>query len=161
MKKCNGCGIDKDESEFRKQKCASGNYKLYYLCKSCVKQKDSDRYANESMEDRAKREEKRKAWRAQNRDKVLALKKKYRMNKKVIRLASTPNDAHVKAWESHLNKLARLASSINDAHVKTWKSDDARYARWKHKHDISYAINQRLRVAIRKAMKGNKAGRQW
>lgn len=49
----------------------------------------------------------------------------------------------------------------HDAHVKEWRGDAARIMRWRIATDVGELLNMRLRVAIRKAMKGNKAGRSW
>lgn len=66
----------------------------------------------------------------------------------------TLHDAHVKAWHRSMRVL-------HDAHVRLWRSSDARVAKWRHAHDVNYMLNQRLRVQIRKALKGMKAGRTW
>lgn len=161
MKKCNGCYVEKDDSEFRKHKMVSGNYKLSYLCKLCAKQKDAERYANESMEDRANRLAKRKEWKESNRHKVRALKKKYRMNRKAIRVSSIPNDAHVKAWELNLDDIARIAARLHDAHVKEWRSDSARIARWRHKNSIEHMLRSKVKHGVYRSLKENAPRSGW
>lgn len=67
------------------------------------------------------------------------------------------HDAHVKAWASHVMRRPVL----HDAHVRAWRACDARQARWRMRHDPVYVINQRMRTAIKKALRGKKAGRTW
>ena len=69
------------------------------------------------------------------------------------------HDSHVKAWKAQPKALSR--SALFDAHVRLWKSDDARMMRWRTRHSAAFRTNQRMRVAIRKAMKQGKAGRRW
>ena len=161
MKQCNTCGITKDHSEFSKKKLASWNYGLTHECKQCKRIKASARYINETQEDRSRRIAKAKEWKANNRDVVNGLKRKYRLEKKVIKLSATPHDQHVKEFNNHCNGLSKSLKIKHDHHVVEWKRQRALYARWKVRHDKDYAINQRMRVSIRKALKSNKAGRKW
>jgi len=62
-------------------------------------------------------------------------------------------DAHVNAWQQWTIK--------HDAHVKEWRSDTTRMAAWRTKHDAAYCLNQRMRNAIKKALREGKAGRTW
>jgi hypothetical protein len=81
----------------------------------------------------------------------------------------TAHDAHVNAWKQWKKeqqsqrqlRLHRQRIELHDAHVRLWRSDSSRIARWKVKHDAGYCLNMRMRVAIRKALHGNKAGRAW
>lgn len=68
------------------------------------------------------------------------------------------HDGHVRAFGA-ANIVA--AKRLHDAHVKHWRSDGARIARWRNRYDPRYLLNARMRVAIRKALKGGKAGRSW
>lgn len=66
-------------------------------------------------------------------------------------------DSHVKAWAKFMAK----PPPRHDAHVRAFKADVARMARWRVENDPAYRINMRMRVQIRKALKGGKAGRRW
>lgn len=66
------------------------------------------------------------------------------------------HDAHAKARRLWLARPAK--PSLHDAHVKAWK---ALSHRWRTANDAAYRMNQRLRVQVRKAMRGMKRGRAW
>ena len=165
MKTCNQCGIDKDDSCYSKSLRKSGNRILSHICKQCTKERDANAYANESDEDREARKQRVKEWRANNKEAIRQLKRKYRLEKKTLKLNTLINDAHVIARDKYLAKIKakelKNSTALHDAHVRLFFSDVARLARWKNKFDINYIVNQRMRVAIRKALKGNKAGRAW
>lgn len=67
------------------------------------------------------------------------------------------HDEHVKLWRSPAQQRPRL----HDAHVKAFRGNDAAYVRWRVANDAGYRLNMRLRVQIRKALKGKKQGRKW
>ena len=156
MKQCNVCLVDKEDSEFGIRKLASGNYTLKHLCTSCLKTRDAQRYASESKEEREKRIQIRKQWRSNNRGKVLALKKKYRVKSKIIKLASIPNDQHVKAYEKHKEKLLKQFLMKHDGHVKAWRSSKARIQKWSYKHNINVMLYAKLKRGIYRCL-GDKA----
>ena len=69
---------------------------------------------------------------------------------------ATNHDSHVKVYRQQMSVL-----NLHDFHVKQWKANAAAQCRWKTKHDVGFRLNARLRVQIRKALKGKKAGRSW
>lgn len=150
MKQCNTCKIEKDHSEFGKKKHRSGNYGLTHECKACKSARASARYANESVEDRERRVSKAKEWKAGNRDVVNGLKRKYRLEKKVIRLSSMPHDHHVKAYQSYQLRQSLIK---HDQHVKEWKADKSIYLKWKYKHNPKYMLYVRLKRGIQRGFK--------
>lgn len=58
---------------------------------------------------------------------------------------------------SHQAALRHIAKRT----VPKYGWTEAEVARWLHKNNPQYAINQRMRVSIRKALRGAKAGRSW
>lgn len=76
------------------------------------------------------------------------------------------HDAHVKLWSKLKQKTKGLSSRAAkadqcDAHVREFFRCHTRRDRYKRQTDAGYVLNMRLRVAIRKAMRGNKGGRKW
>lgn len=71
------------------------------------------------------------------------------------------HDAHVKAWAIDLTKRQREASKIGPPAPTHTSIGASAFARWRMRNDPSYVIHQRMRVAIRKALKGSKGGRRW
>lgn len=158
MKKCNVCLVVKEDTEFHKKKLSSGKHSLKSLCKSCVSDKFKTKYKQQTEEDRLRRMVINKQWRANNRDTVLALKKKYRIASKIYRLSSVPHDHHVKAHESYNLKQSLIK---HDQHVKEWRSDEARISRWQYRNNINEMLYSKLKRGIYRAM-GNKAtGTDW
>lgn len=99
-------------------------------------------------------------------------RKKLAKKKRLARICGTngekpaKHDAHVKAWAAWkktlpIERKRPFRDELHDAHVRLWKSDDARIARWRVQFDPAYRLNMRMRVSIRKALHGNKAGRSW
>lgn len=68
------------------------------------------------------------------------------------------HDGHVKKWVRFVERQNR---KLHDAHIREWKKDRARIERWKTKHVTGHRLNVRMRVAIRKALLGQKCGRRW
>lgn len=66
MKKCNKCGLVKDESEFGKNKRSKDG--LHFICKTCKSEQDKAWNSH----NREKRSEASKQWRKENPDKVEA-----------------------------------------------------------------------------------------
>lgn len=157
-KQCNTCCVIKDHSEFRKRKLRSGNYGLAHECKACNSARASARYANESVEDRKRRISLRSKWRESNRDVVNGLKRKYNLQKKVIKLSSIPHDHHVKAYQSY-----QLRQSLvkHDQHVKVWRSDEARISRWDYKHNINHLLYAKLKRGVYRCLGNNATGSGW
>lgn len=158
MKQCNTCGLTKVHSEFSKKKLASGNYGLTHECKQCKSIKASARYANETHGDRARRIAKAKEWKANNRDVVNGLKRKYRLEKKVIKLSAVPHDHHVKAYQSHVFRQSIIK---HDQHVKEWRSDEARISRWDYKHNINHLLYAKLKRGVYRCLGNNATGSNW
>ena len=145
MKQCNTCGVTKDHSEFSTKPGRNGIRRLSHECKMCRSAKSKAKYANETQEERENRISKKKAWRASNRDAVNGLKRKYRIEKKVIKLSSMPHDHHVRAYQSY-----QLKQSLkHDQHVKEWKSF------------VRYAVYQRLKRGVQRGMKDKAANSNW
>ena len=67
------------------------------------------------------------------------------------------HDSHVKEWK----KKPKQDTRLHDAHVRCMRSDPARRFRSRYKIDIGFRLNNRLKVQIRKALKGEKKGRRW
>ena len=145
MKQCNTCGVTKDHSEFSTKPGRNGIRRLSHECKMCRSAKSKAKYANETQEERENRISKAKAWTASNRDVVNRLKRKYRIEKKVIKLSSMPHDHHVRAYQSY-----QLKQSLkHDQHVKEWKSF------------VRYAVYQRLKRGVQRGMKDKAANSNW
>ena len=145
MKQCNTCGVTKDHSEFSTKPGRNGIRRLSHECKMCRSAKSKAKYANETQEERENRISKAKAWRASNRDVVNGLKRKYNLQKKVIKLSSMPHDHHVRAYQSY-----QLKQSLkHDQHVKEWKSF------------VRYAVYQRLKRGVQRGMKDKAANSNW
>lgn len=157
-KKCNTCGVIKEHSEFGKKKLESGNYGLTHECKECKSIKASARYANETQQDRERRIAKAKEWKANNRDVVNGLKRKYRVEKKVIKLSAVPHDHHVKAYQSFQLRQSLIK---HDQHVKEWRSDKAAYIKWKYKNDPKYMLYVRLKRGIQRGFKCKELKEGW
>lgn len=66
-----------------------------------------------------------------------------------------PHDAHVKAWQS------APKPPLHDAHVRALNRDKPAYFRWRTANDPAFRLNTRMRVQIRKALRGLKRGRRW
>ena len=66
MKKCNKCGVVKDESEFGKNKRSKDG--LHFICKECKRKQDKTWGDNH----REQLNEASKQWRKENPDKVVA-----------------------------------------------------------------------------------------
>lgn len=86
-------------------------------------------------------------------------RRNYKRIQRAITASLRPHDAHIKAWKAQAKRAK--AEPLHNAHVREFKSDAARYARWRVQHDAAYRLNTRLRVQIRKALKGQKGGRSW
>jgi hypothetical protein len=101
-------------------------------------------------------------WREQNKERHLTQKRKWeeqqrRKNGAQPACTRFRYDAHVKTFYAH----QKLKNALHDGHVLNWKSDKGRIRKWRSNHDPKYVINIRMRVAIRKALDGLKAGRRW
>ena len=95
-------------------------------------------------------------WRADNRNRYLALKKKESeraRRRKGMAPRQRKHDAHVKQWLDD-QKRVRLESKVPSL-------TPAERAQIKSRSDPAYVINMRMRVSVRKAMAGGKAGRSW
>ena len=163
MKQCNTCGVTKDHSEFSTKPGRNGIRRLSHECKMCRSAKSKAKYANETQEERENRISKAKAWKASNRDVVNGLKRKYNLQKKVIKLSSMPHDHHVRAYQSYQLKQSlkhdqhvrayqsyQLKQSLkHDQHVKEWKSF------------VRYAVYQRLKRGVQRGMKDKAANSNW
>lgn len=155
-KKCNTCGVIKEHSEFGKKKLESGNYGLTHECKQCKSIRASTRHANETQQDRARRIAKAKEWKENNRGVVNGLKRKYRAEKKVIKLSSVPHDQHIKAYEIYQSIQVKKSLLKHDQHVKEWKSDDSRMYKWSYKHNINTMLYSKLKRGVYRCL-GDKA----
>ena len=149
MKQCNTCGVTKDHSEFSTKPGRNGIRRLSHECKMCRSAKSKAKYANETQEERENRISKAKAWTASNRDVVNGLKRKYRIEKKVIKLSSMPHDHHVRAYQSYQSYQLRQSLIKHDQHVKEWKSF------------VRYAVYQRLKRGVQRGMKDKAANSNW
>ena len=158
MKTCIKCNQDKEDNQFALKKNKSGSYSIRSTCKPCMNERNKERRKIESGSARDSRLLKQKEWNASNRDKVNALKAEYRMKTKIIKISLISHDAHIAAY---LKYRSKISSMMFDNHVKDWNRQTALKARWRTKHDINYLTNMRMRVSIRKALKGRKSGRRW
>lgn len=136
-------------------------------CKKCRNARSALRYAtDEAFRARAlerSRNTKRpfNTWSQEERDKA-------NERKRLGRLQALPgykaarHDAHVDAWRALRPKPVRQKQlELHDAHVKALRSNDAAMHRLRLRVDAGFRLNMRLRVQIRKALKGRKAGRSW
>ena len=146
MKQCNTCGVTKDHSEFSTKPGRNGIRRLSHECKMCRSAKSKAKYANETQEERENRISKAKAWTASNRDVVNRLKRKYRIEKKVIKLSSMPHDHHVRAYQSYQLRQSLIK---HDQHVKERNSF------------VRYAVYQRLKRGVQRGMKDKAANSNW
>ena len=157
MKRCTKCKVEKDDTQFALKKNKSGSISIRSTCRRCILDKHKERYKTESSEVREVRVSQQNKWRSENNDKVKALKAKYRLNAKVIKLSSIPHDAHVNAFNKEVadtnRKLDRIRKVKHDAHVAEWKRCDIVHARWKQKHDMSYVCYHRLKRGVYRAFR--------
>lgn len=160
MKQCNTCLVVKDDSDFRKKK--RGNVcGLNHECKQCNSVKDRYRYSNETQERRNIRITKAKEWRSSNRDLVNALKRKYRIEKKIIKLSSMPHDNHVRIYHLYKEKQLKKFLLKHDHHVKEWKSSSARMYKWSYKHNINTMLYAKLKRGIYRSLGCNASYSNW
>ncbi|MEQ1692326.1 MAG: hypothetical protein ABMA00_13630 [Gemmatimonas sp.] len=90
-----------------------------------------------------------------------ALEKVRRNRKRVAAgLPTRRHDAHVKAWAAWADEQRRRQEK-HDWHVVEAKRCNAWRGRYKTATDPGYRLNARLRVQIRKALRGQKNGRRW
>jgi hypothetical protein len=142
LKVCNKCGIEKAEAEFYVD---SRICKPMLHCRACHQRPWS-------------------SWSQQ-------AKEAHNQRKFIGRVAALPgykpskHDGHVREWKRSVRDQRSAHSvermQLQDAHVKEWRSCPARMARWRTANDAAYRLNMRLRVQVRKALKGRKAGRSW
>lgn len=103
----------------------------------------------------------RRQWIDNNRDKVNALKRKYRLQKKAQKLSRICHENHVIDFIKHKDYENKLKEIAHDNHVKQWKSDKARMYKWNYKHNIDTLLYAKLKRGIYRAL-GNKAtGSKW
>lgn len=69
------------------------------------------------------------------------------------------HEAHIKAYHANLIALEKEAAKIGPPHPRS--VSPAVYQRWRIRINPAALLNMRLRVQIRKALKGSKAGRAW
>lgn len=147
MKKCNACGEDKELSEYSLKRNKSGSISVRSTCRRCALNKQKEKRKLESGSARDSRLLKQKAWASQNRDKVNALKAKYRIKAKIIKLSSVPHDAHVVDYVKYIDKIS---AAMLDQHVREWSSNRRVKARWMQEHDMSYVVFNRLKRGVQR-----------
>lgn len=108
-----------------------------------------------------------KHWRSENRDRLLKEKRKWReaqafASGKPLGVRSARSDEERRLdHETRMKAVAMRRLIRARARRALPRMTDAERARLRMKTDRGYAINQRMRVATGKAMKGAKAGRRW
>ena len=156
-KTCAHCKLEKPLAGFSK------NLQAYRArCRECVNKIARAQYASDpSIKDRTVERNKKSRgsyseWSEEQKD-------RHREAKRLGRLTGAKgykqakHDAHVREWRRQMP--SRLV--LHDEHVKALVRDKAAYARWRVATDPAYRLNMRLRVQVRKALKGGKAGRRW
>lgn len=100
-------------------------------------------------------------------------RKKFNESKRLSRIRAKPgfkaskHDAHVKAWKNwkrkeHTKNKKNFMCAFIGPPVPTVNSiGAAALERWKVRNNVQHALHVRMRVQIRKALKGLKAGRRW
>ena len=157
MKTCTCCNINKEDKEFKPKKLRSGNMSISSQCKKCLNNKANAKYANESKEERLARNNRVKAYKANNRPLINALKRKYSLRDKVNKLNSVKHEQHVKCYMKAIKERMKKC----DQHVKEWHSNLKVHAQWKQKHDMAYVVYQRLKRGIRRCIKSSVGGTNW
>lgn len=71
------------------------------------------------------------------------------------------HQAHVDAYKAYLRARPKPRHELHNAHVRALRSNAAAEFRRRMRVDAGFRLNMRLRVQIRKALKGKKAGRSW
>lgn len=172
MKCCPECGIEKSDDAFKKQrKQRSCGFELRRVCNKCTRRAHYVRHREKLIAKQTERNKKyvqipyAERYSEQERKKRAKQKRLDRIMAKPWVKRPPKHDAHVKAWmawNTERELEARAApEELHDAHVRLWKSDRARIERWKIEYKPGHRLNCRMRVAIRKALLGQKAGRQW
>lgn len=164
-KRCTRCGLLRPLLEFRINRHKPPRRDtLSSWCISCEREANRSRMAKVRCSDRAAYLEKLYEWREQNRDRYLENKRAWE-TKKRARLGKTPRPIalRITSKESELDRrhvaALRHVAEKRPPSRKDWSEKEV--AAWKHKHDPAYAIHQRMRVQIRKALAGGKDGRRW
>ena len=147
MKKCNACGEDKELSEYSLKRNKSGSISVRSTCRRCALNKQKEQRKLESVSARNSRLLKQKAWVSQNRDKVNALKAKYRIKDKAIKLSSVIHEAHV---TTYLKCIDKVSNAAYESHVIEWRRNRTLHTRWRSKHDMAYVSFNRLKRGVQR-----------
>ena len=165
MSVCTACGQDKPESEFRTVTFKSGNVGLSRRCIECVRSaarrryKTDDQYRQSQIERVKKRNQSgaTKEWKDKNKDRWRELKK-VQSERARRRKGMQPRAKRIKP---SAEMIAEKAAAMIGPPFPPRFRDSAERHRWKMRNDPCFLLNCRMRVQLRKSLRGMKAGRQW
>lgn len=157
---CKVCGEEKPIGEFRSTLNRHGKRYHLWTCRSCEVRQAVIRNRQTPREVANARARK---WKAENRERHLAAKRaqdearRRRLGmKKAIR--RPPIDREMDRFDrKHVRALRHIARGT----IPRYGWTDREIAAWRQRNDPRYALNQRMRNAIRKALRGGKQGRRW
>lgn len=165
MKQCTVCGQTKALTEFAWHSKAKG--KLRSSCKECRNSAARAVYASDPVvrqEYKARTAAARKPfsqWSDEKRRAHRQYKVAHRRKKGALSIEERAERRRLKRLETERRREQAKAQRPHDAHVREFNRCAARRYRWRMKHDSGFRLNARLRVQIRKALKGAKGGRSW
>jgi hypothetical protein len=167
-KPCRICGITKpldkfppsqtmDGRESRCRACKSAQFRNKHHDRILEKQRKRMKEKRATAEGRKEAADRVKKWKEKNRGKVAEQHRRYRLAKGMRpRTKVEPLDADVRIRAKHAKRLLRARRRSPTCGMTPMQRHH-----WRMANDPQYVINCRMRVSIRKAMKGRKAGRRW
>lgn len=151
---CRSCKLDKASSEFYSRLNRHGNPSRDTMCKECRSTK-VQAARHKAITDPGEAE-RRRLWRKEH-------KRKLRREAGCKTLAEKAQARIEREAQLAAERAVRAERKLEpDAHVRRWREMAAVRARYhKYTKDPAYVLNGRMRNAIKKAIKGDKAGRSW
>jgi len=190
-KKCSKCGEIKLLSEFYKDKYhKDGRESSCKKCKAKYQYKNKDKITNYQKEYQKENKEKlsnqKKKYCRENKEKIAIRKKiyqqknkeilseyqrKYRENnkEKTKKYQEEYRRRHKKYSKEYYNQYyqdhkEQILEHNNQYRINNYEKFRKYYNKWvreKYKTDLKYNLNHKIKAAIAKSLKGNKAGRHW
>lgn len=168
QKACTKCSVVKPLTEFAMKKRKTGSFPASW-CKQCTREYQRDKWYRNGKPRQGWQKLPRDQWPPERREAMKAMRTRYRRKKGIPARAEIAEETARRRKEieaqSKANKLDR--SHVRALRIIAHHSCDFRgwtdreRSAWRQRNDPQYAVNQRMRVQIRKAMKGKKAGRRW
>jgi len=167
LKNCSKCGIEKEYSEFYRDKNKKDGFRSQ--CKSCIKKynqenkEDIKKYREENKE---KRKEYNKKYNQENKEKISLRDKKYREeNKEKIDLRMKKyyqknKEERKKYYQENKEKAKKYREENKEKHKKYYqenKEEAKKYIKNRRKTDPAFRILGNLRSRMRKAVKATEA----